>query len=70
LAEIIVSLSEDVTFTPGVIATISFELARNKVNILEYFTSTPHTIVIVSEKDALKGYRLLQKLASSQEKQT
>lgn len=70
LAEIIVSLSEDVTFTPGVIATISFELARNKVNILEYFTSTPHTIVIVSEKDALKSYRLLQKLASSQEKQT
>jgi predicted amino acid-binding ACT domain protein len=63
-------LSEDVTFTPGVIATISLELARNKVNILEYFTSTPHTILRVSEKDALKSYRLLQKLASSQEKQT
>jgi aspartokinase len=55
-----------VTFTPGVIATIAVELAKNKVNILEYFTSTPHTIVIVSEKDALRSYQLLQKLASSQ----
>jgi len=67
-AEIIVSLSEDMTFTPGVVATISGELARNKVNILEYLESIPHAIVIISEKDALKSYQILQKLASSQDK--
>ena len=64
LAEIIVSFVEETIFTPGVIATIASELAKGKVNVLEFFTSTPHAIVIVSEKDALKSYQLLMKLTA------
>ena len=64
LAEIIVSLSEETIFTPGIVATISGELARNGINIFEYLESIPHEIIIVNEKDALRSYQLLQKLAS------
>jgi len=65
LAEIIISLSEKLIFKPGGVSTISGELATNGINIFEFFTSTPTGIIIVSEKDALRSYQLLQKLASS-----
>jgi hypothetical protein len=65
LAEIIVSLTEETRFKPGAVATLTGELARNGINIFEFFTSVPHGIVIVSEKDALRSYQLLQKLGSS-----
>jgi len=63
LAEIVVSISDSVLNTPGVVATISTHLARNGVNLIEYVTTSPHGIIIVEEKDALKSYQLLEDLA-------
>ncbi len=64
LAEMIVSLPDETLFMPGFVSTISGELAKNRINILEYFSSTPQQIVIVDQKDAMKSYRLLQDLGS------
>ena len=65
LAEIIVSLAEETMFEPGVVATVSTELAKNGISVAEFFTSTPHAVVIVGDNDAVRSYQLLQKLASS-----
>ncbi len=65
-AMIIVSVPDETLFMPGFVSIISGELAKNKVNILEYFTSTPQQIVIVDEKDALKSYNLLQGLTTEE----
>ena len=47
------------------IAELEEELdrARNGVNLVEYVTTSPHGIIIVEEKDALKSYQLLEDLA-------
>ncbi len=64
LAEIVISLSEIVIQTPGVTAVISSHLARNGINLIEYITCSPHAIVVVEEKDALRSYKLLEELAT------
>jgi len=64
LAEIIVSFSENTLMTVGVAATITGELARNSVNILEYITSWDHAIVVVEESQAMTGYEALRRLLS------
>jgi class 3 adenylate cyclase len=63
-AEIVISLADSVLNTPGVVATISAHLARHGVNLLEYITCSPHAIVVVEDKDALKSYQLLENLAT------
>jgi acetolactate synthase small subunit len=70
LAEIVVSLSDLVLNTPGVVATISTHLARSGVNLVEYITCSPHAIVVVEQKDALKCYKLLEDLATGQKELT
>ena len=62
LAEIIVTLTERGIATVGVAAAITGELARNGVNILEYVTSWEHAIVVVEERQAMRGYEALRKL--------
>lgn len=62
LAEIIVSFSEKGVHTIGVAATITSELARNGVNILEYVTSWDHAVIVVEENQAIRGYEALRKL--------
>lgn len=62
LAEIVISFPEETILVPGIVATISGELAKNRVNILEYFGSSPQSIIIVDQKDALRSYQLLQGL--------
>jgi class 3 adenylate cyclase len=64
LSEIILSMSELAIRTPGVVAAVSTKLAKNGVNIIEYVHCTPHAIIVVDEKDALKAYQLLGSLAS------
>ena len=66
LAEIVISLSDSVINTPGVVATISTHLARSGVNLIEYITCSPHAIVVIDQKDALKCYKLLEDLATGQ----
>ena len=63
LAEIVVSLADSVLNLPGVTATITTHLARNGVNLVEYITTSPHAIVVIEEKDALKSYKILEDLA-------
>jgi hypothetical protein len=58
----VISFPEETIYAPGIVATIAGELARSKVNILEYFGSSPQSIIIVDAKDALKSYQLLQRL--------
>ncbi len=62
-AEIVVSLAESVMNIPGVVATISSHLAKNGINLIEYITCSPHAIVVMEAKDALKCYQLLENLA-------
>lgn len=62
LAEIIVSFNEKTIDTPGIAATITGELARSGVNILEYITSWDHAIVVVDESQSMTGYDALRKL--------
>lgn len=64
LAEIVISLADSVLNTPGVVATISTHLARSGVNLVEYITCSPHAIVVVEEKDALRSYKLIEDLAT------
>jgi class 3 adenylate cyclase len=63
-AEIVISLADSVLNTPGVVATISAHLAKHGINLLEYITCSPHAIVVVDQKDALKCYQLLENLAT------
>ncbi|MBI3859346.1 MAG: ACT domain-containing protein [Thaumarchaeota archaeon] len=62
LAEIVVSLADSVLSLPGVVATITTHLAKNGINLIEYITTSPHAIVVIEEKDALKSYQLLEDL--------
>jgi len=70
LAEIVISLADSVLNIPGVVATISTHLARSGVNLVEYITCSPHAIVVVDEKDALKTYQLLEELATGKKELT
>ena len=63
-AEIVISLADSVLNTPGVTATISTHLAKSGINLIEYITCSPHAIVVVAGKDALKSYQLLESLAT------
>jgi class 3 adenylate cyclase len=65
LAEITITGSEEALYRPGGVATVSGELARNGISIFEFFTSAPAAIILVSEKQALRSYQLLQRLSSS-----
>jgi predicted amino acid-binding ACT domain protein len=62
LAEIIVTFTEKTMGTIGVVATITDELARNGINILEYITSWNHAIIVVDEDQAVESYEVLRKL--------
>jgi adenylate cyclase len=64
LAEVIVTLSEAALRTRGVIARMSTELAKNRINILEYIHATPNVIIVVDEEDATRTYQVLEALAS------
>jgi class 3 adenylate cyclase len=63
-AEIVISLADSVLVTPGVVATISSHIAQNGINLIEYITCSPHAIVVVEAKDALKCYELLENMAT------
>jgi hypothetical protein len=63
-AEIVISLADSVLNTPGVVATISTQLAKSGINLIEYITCSPHAIVVVEAKDALRSYQLLENMAT------
>jgi predicted regulator of amino acid metabolism with ACT domain len=68
LAEIIVSTTEELERTPGVVAAIATELAVNNINNIELMTCNPQMVIVVEEKDAMKSYESLQKLMSASQR--
>jgi len=63
LAEIIVSMSEVANTTPGVVSTVTTELAMNGINMIEFMSCVPELIIVVDEKDALRSYDAIEKLS-------
>ena len=63
LAEVIISLSNAAERTPGVVATVTTELAMNGINMIEFMSCVPELILVVEEKDALRTYESLERLA-------
>lgn len=62
LAEVIVTFSAIAIPTVGVAATMTGELAKHGINILEYITSGDHAIIVVTEKQAPRGFEVLRRL--------
>ena len=48
--------------TPGFVAFFSEVLARNGINILEYYSCYTDTVFILARKDALKAYSLFDRV--------
>lgn len=63
LSEIIVSLSEVADRTPGIVSTVTTELAMNDINMMEFMSCVPELIIVVDEKDALRSYDAIEKLS-------
>ncbi len=61
-AEIIVSLPDEATDAPGIVAAITNELALNDVNLIEIMSCVPELILIVNERDSLKAYQVMEYL--------
>jgi aspartokinase len=65
LAEIIVSMSEVAEKTPGVVSTVTTELAMNGINMIEFMSCVPELVIVVDEADALRSYESLQELSTA-----
>jgi hypothetical protein len=65
LSEIIVSMSEVADTTPGVVSTVTTELAMNGINMIEFMSCVPELIIVVDERDALRSYDAIEKLSRS-----
>lgn len=63
-AEIIISLPEEATNTPGIVAVIATELALNNVNLIEIMSCVPELILLVNERDSLKAYEVVESLTT------
>ena len=63
LAEIIVSMSGVADTTPGVVSTVTTELAMNDINMIEFMSCVPELIIVVDERDALRSYDAIEKLS-------
>ncbi len=49
--------------TPGVVSIVTMELTMNGINMMEFMSCVPELIIVVHEKDGLKAYESLEKLA-------
>ncbi len=61
LAEIVVSHPEWMLDTPGVVAIMTDALFESGVNLREFLTCAPATIIVVEERDAWKAYEALRR---------
>jgi aspartokinase len=66
LAELVVDMSPEIESYPGSLAAITTELAMNDVNVVQMSTVGPgRIIVLVHERDALRGYQALEGLSKA-----
>ena len=68
LAEISLHLTEELSITPGIIATISNEIAINKINVVEILACYIEYSWFVKQKDLLKTYQIIYKLCRPNKK--
>ena len=67
LVAISFTIGKKLVDTPGVLFQISRSFAWENINIIEMISIDLEITFIVEEKDAIKGYKALQKLITSQE---
>lgn len=48
--------------TPGIVSTVTTELAMNDINMMEFMSCVPELIIVVDEKDALRSYDAIENL--------
>ncbi len=66
LAELIVDMSSEIEAYPGSLSAVTTELAMNDVNVVQLSTVGPGRIILlVHERDALRGYQALQNLSKA-----
>lgn len=65
LAEIIVSMYDIADTTPGVVSTVTTELAMQGINMIEFMSCVPELIIVVDDKDALRSYEAIEKLGKA-----
>src|SRR5271167_3170545 len=63
LSEIIVSMYDAADTTPGVVSTVTTELAIQGINMIEFMSCVPELIIVVNERDALRSYDAIEKLS-------
>jgi len=68
LVSISLMYSKDFTFTPGVVYNVSRFIAWENINIINILHTPTELSLVVNEADAMKCYRILQKLVKKQEK--
>jgi len=64
LYEIMLSSPADIEGTPGFVAFVTEMLARNGVNIIEFYSCYTDTVFILERKQALRAYELLDRFMS------
>lgn len=62
LVSLTMTFSKDFLYTPGVIFNIIRNIAWDNVNIFEIVSTNTELTFIIHRKDAIKGYRALEKL--------
>ena len=62
LSAVMLSMQERELETPGVLATLSAEIAMEGINHYDILHSTPDSMFVVDDKDALRTYRALERL--------
>jgi aspartokinase len=62
LISLTMTFSKDFLYTPGVIFNIIRNIAWENINIFEVVSTNTELTLIIHKKDALKGYKALEKL--------
>jgi hypothetical protein len=65
LVSLTFTFSESYFYAPGVVYNILRNLAWENINIFEIVSTNPELTIILAKKDAIKAYKSLEKLMSS-----
>ena len=64
LVSLTLTFSKDFLYTPGVIFNVTRNIAWENINIYEIVSTNTELTFIIHKKDAMKGYKALEKLIS------
>ncbi len=66
LVSLTMSFSKEFLYTPGILARVTRELAWENINVYENISTMTELIFIITKKDAVRGYKVLQKIVDSE----